>query len=177
MSLSDLASLGSFVSGVAVFVSLIYLSLQVRQTERNQRAIVQQARIDRSSDQLMRLTEPPLTRAWLKGLKSSDDATEEELFQFVVVFTAMLRNAEDVWFQHELGLLDEASLRNQLNPLRNVLGARGGTALWKVVRENYDAKFADRIDGLVPAQFGAGQYGVLAAWKAELARLANAPAV
>jgi hypothetical protein len=31
MSLSDLAPLGSFVSGVAVLISLIYLSLQVRQ--------------------------------------------------------------------------------------------------------------------------------------------------
>jgi hypothetical protein len=31
MSLSDLASLGSFVSGFAVLISLIYLALQVRQ--------------------------------------------------------------------------------------------------------------------------------------------------
>ena len=34
MSLSDLASLGSFVSGVAVLVSLIYLALQVRQPKK-----------------------------------------------------------------------------------------------------------------------------------------------
>lgn len=30
MSLTDLASLGSFVSAVAVLISLIYLSLQVK---------------------------------------------------------------------------------------------------------------------------------------------------
>jgi len=42
MSLSDLAAFGSFVSGLAVLVSLIFLLLQVRQTNRNQRALMQQ---------------------------------------------------------------------------------------------------------------------------------------
>ena len=36
MSLSDVAAIGSLVSGVAVLVSLVYLSLQVKQAERNQ---------------------------------------------------------------------------------------------------------------------------------------------
>jgi hypothetical protein len=40
MSLTDLASIGSLVSGVAVLVSLIYLSLQVKQAERNQQASI-----------------------------------------------------------------------------------------------------------------------------------------
>ncbi len=173
MSLSDLASLGSFVSGIAVLASLVYLSLQVRQAERNQRAIVQQARISRSSDQLMHLTEPSLARVWLKIQKSPGDATEEEAFQFMVIFTAMLRNAEDVWFQHELNLLDAASLNNQLGPLRSVLSSHAGATLWKVVRRNYDEKIATRVDTLVPADLGDGQYGALAAWKAEIANMKN----
>lgn len=40
MTLSDFAAIGSFVSGGAVLVSLVYLSLQVRQTERNQQASI-----------------------------------------------------------------------------------------------------------------------------------------
>ena len=34
MTLSDLASIGSLISGIAVLISLIYLSLQVRQAEK-----------------------------------------------------------------------------------------------------------------------------------------------
>jgi hypothetical protein len=48
MSLSDLAALGSFVSGVAVLVSLVFLYFQLRQVgaqvqqaERNQQAMIQ----------------------------------------------------------------------------------------------------------------------------------------
>ena len=47
MSLSDLSALGSFVSGIAVLASLIYLILQVRQAERYQKASVQQGRAAR----------------------------------------------------------------------------------------------------------------------------------
>src|SRR5579859_6744204 len=45
MSLSDLASVGSFVSGVAVLFSLIYLALQLRQSARNQMATIHHDRM------------------------------------------------------------------------------------------------------------------------------------
>ncbi len=175
MTLSDLASIGSLVSGVAVLISLIYLALQIRQAERNQRAIVQQARISRSSDQLMGVANPLLTHAWLQGLKGASDLTEEEAFQFIIVSTAMLRNVEDVYFQHDLGLLDGTSLENQLGPLRGFLRTRGGTAMWKAVRNNYDQGFASRVDRLVPVETDAGQYGLIASWKQELANLKAQP--
>src|SRR5215472_11229819 len=69
MSLSDLASLGSFVSGAAVLASLVFLFFQmrqmteqVRQTERNQRATINQERIAQYSDRLLRWSEPSLAR-------------------------------------------------------------------------------------------------------------------
>jgi hypothetical protein len=40
MSLSDLASIGNFVSGIAVVESLVYLAIQTRQGVRNQRSII-----------------------------------------------------------------------------------------------------------------------------------------
>ena len=44
MSLTDLASIGSLISSVAVLISLIYLALQVRQAEKNQQASIRQGR-------------------------------------------------------------------------------------------------------------------------------------
>ena len=174
MTLSDLASIGSFVSGMAVLASLIYLALQVRQGEKNQRAIVQQERVSRSSDQLFRLADPALVRAWMKGLKSVEDLTDEEAFQFTLVTTAMLRSVEDAYFQHKLRLLDSASLNNQVSPLRGVVATASGVALWKSVRSNYDESFAAFIDGLVPPQLGIGQLGIIAAWRAEFANMNRA---
>jgi hypothetical protein len=60
MSLSDLASIGTLVSSVAVFVSLIYLGLQMRQNAKHTRALIHQARIDRVVGSQLRSTEPNL---------------------------------------------------------------------------------------------------------------------
>ena len=60
MTLSDLASLATVISSGAVLVSLIYLSLQVRQTERNQRALMNQGAVTQIANSLNWLTEPAI---------------------------------------------------------------------------------------------------------------------
>jgi len=74
MSLSDLASLGSFVSGVAVLISLIYLALQVRQAEKNQRSLMQQGQANRICDLLLRNSDPSLAMIYRKGSPPSRSA-------------------------------------------------------------------------------------------------------
>jgi hypothetical protein len=44
ISLSDISSIASLVSSIAVVISLFYLSIQIRQAQKNQRAIMQQGR-------------------------------------------------------------------------------------------------------------------------------------
>jgi hypothetical protein len=44
MILSDAASIASIVGSAAVALSLVYEALQVRQAEKNQRGLMQQAR-------------------------------------------------------------------------------------------------------------------------------------
>jgi hypothetical protein len=45
MTLSDLASLATVLSGAAVLASLIYLAQQTRQNTRHTRALIEQARV------------------------------------------------------------------------------------------------------------------------------------
>ena len=74
MSLSDLASLGSFVSGLAVLISLVLLffqlrqlNQQVRQTERNQQASIRHGRITRGVDIQLARADPGAADAWRRG--------------------------------------------------------------------------------------------------------------
>jgi hypothetical protein len=50
MNLSDLAAIGSLVSGIAVLVSLVYLAQQTRQNSKHTRALIQQGRAIQSAD-------------------------------------------------------------------------------------------------------------------------------
>jgi len=54
MRLSDLAAIAGVLSSLAVFGSLIYLALQVRQTDRNQRTLLQRATSTRNMESLWR---------------------------------------------------------------------------------------------------------------------------
>ena len=109
MSLSDLASLGSLVSGAAVLGSLIYLALQVRQADRNQQASIRQGRTTRAVDLLLAQLEPGVANAWRRGLEAPDELTETELGQFLSLCRAQFHHVEDAFYQHEEGLLHDAA--------------------------------------------------------------------
>jgi hypothetical protein len=109
MSLSDLASLGSFVSGFAVLTSLIYLALQVRQTERNQQISIRHSRASRIVELELALADPALAHAWLHGAGSPQEITQTELSQFIHLCRALLFHFEDSFYQREEGLLNDAA--------------------------------------------------------------------
>src|SRR5215472_18516570 len=103
MSLSDLASLGSFVSGFAVLVSLVFLyfqlrqlGIQVRQAEKNQVASIGHTRATRMVDFLMRrATSPQFADAVRKGSWGHDDVSLTELAQFRSYIQAAYLNNRD----------------------------------------------------------------------------------
>jgi hypothetical protein len=114
MSLSDLASLGSFVSGVAVLVSLIYLALQVRQAEKNQRAMMNDSYASRITE-LLRLNIEPANAALLVRVTAGETSfTAEELFRLNTIFRLALINMQATFQQYEAGLLDKRSFETNL---------------------------------------------------------------
>ena len=60
MTISELGSLGEFVSAVAVLVTLIYLSVQVRQAKLQAATAQAQVRQDSGRAMLMHMTQPAL---------------------------------------------------------------------------------------------------------------------
>ncbi len=82
MTLSDLASIGSFISGIAVLVSLVYLAIQIRQSTRAQRAMGHQNRHDFAQQFLLKLSEEPTAAIFLRGAAGSADLTPTEALQY-----------------------------------------------------------------------------------------------
>jgi hypothetical protein len=148
MSLSDLASLGSFVSGVAVLVSLVYLALQVRQAERNQRGLMQQGRTERVSDYTLRLAEPGLAEVYWRGVRKPEDLSIAELDRFVSICRAGFLSAEESVLQHKAGLLDETSYSAFLAGWSFVAAMPGICAAWRMTSHLYGSDFSTLMDGL-----------------------------
>jgi hypothetical protein len=150
MSLSDLASIGSLVSGAAVLGSLIYLALQVRQADRNQQASIRHGRVTRHVDILLARADPGLATAWQHGAWSPDKLTETELTQYIAMCRAQFLTYKDAFYQHEEGLLNDDAFATVLGGARAVAGNPGFRLAWKSnVRRIHAGRFRDFMDGVV----------------------------
>jgi len=149
MSLSNLASLGSFVSGFAVLISLIYLALQVRQTERNQQISIRHSRASRIVQLELALADPAVVDAWLHGSGSPQELSQTELSQFTHLCRALFFHFEDSFYQREEGLLNDDAFETVVAGARLLARSPGVRAAWKMARPNFGGRFLDFMDGVV----------------------------
>jgi hypothetical protein len=169
MTLSDLAALGSFVSGFAVLVSLLYLAVELRRAERNQRAMIQQGRSARLVDMFLRFSEPDTTRIFFRVARGEPPATQDELAQFNAVFNAQNFSQEDTFLQHRMGLIGDAEFAGFRERLKSYYALPGVRARWAMTRTHYGPDFRAFIDGLVHETADAGPADLLAEWNAAVA--------
>ena len=148
MALSDLASIGNFVSGLAVLVSLVFLNLQIRQANKNQRAIIQQGRATRIADFLLHVAEPSLLPAWSAGLRGDRQIGPDQYLQFMSIARARFISFEDSFLQRRNELMEEGAFLGHLNAFRQVFDAPGLRAAWKLTSTTYDPDFTQFVDGI-----------------------------
>jgi hypothetical protein len=157
MSLADLASLGSFVSGAAVLASLAFLYLQMRQTaalikqtERNQRAAIRSERTYRTVDLVTALmAEPTAADAFYMGMAGTAEMTSTQIRQYALGSLARVFNAEDAFSQHAEGLLDESAFTNLTSAMRIALSSPGFRVAWRIYRAQFHGDFALFMDKLL----------------------------
>jgi len=169
MTLTDLASLGSFVSGVAVVVSFVFLGLQIRQNNRNQRSLIQQGRADNSLDLMLRLTEPHLQESMMRGRAGDLTMTPAQIDAFVRAWIATFSIWEDSYMQRQAGTIDRASLAADAANHRVYLSYPGCRAAWRTVRGQFTGAFRDYLDAMVSETPPARPPDVATTWRAFVA--------
>jgi hypothetical protein len=154
MSLSDLASLGSFVSGAAVLISLVFLyfqlrqvSQQVTQTEKNQRAAIRMGRTTRANDLYAQGMNFDVARVITKATRC-EDLSEVETDIYASYCTATLTNWEDTYFQYRSGLLDKAVWESEEANVRLSLSRPAFRAMWQNVQILYGQEFRHYVENL-----------------------------
>ena len=167
MSLSDLASIGSFVSGFAVLVSLIYLSLQIRQNTRHSRALIQQGRAARICQTLSDMAELDWTDGMEACLAGEANVSPKDLRKFNFVARTYFVSAEDSFLQHQEGLMDHQVFDGFEGSMRaGLAGSPGFLKAWKISRMSYVPAFRDYIDKLAAEAKAGGMQSALTAWNA-----------
>jgi hypothetical protein len=168
MSLSDFASIGPFVSAIAVLVSLLYLSVQVRQAHHNQQASIRQGRSTRIVNLFMAASNPSVAEAVAKGIAGAEDVSSTQFEQFRYYCMAEISHAEDSFYQHQEGLLNDPAFETFVRALKSWFRSSGVRALWKRARNDFTGEFVEFMDKVSAETPVAPSGDALAQWKADV---------
>jgi len=142
MTLSDLASIGSLVSGVAVLVSLIYLAQQTQQNSRHTRALIQQGRaVPNSAYTFQWAADASLTEAVMKTEDSDPTLDRVQFFRYFYTSMSVFAFFEDLFYQHREGLIDDQRHAGMVRLVQTRLQSAGFRACWKIAHDFYGTNF------------------------------------
>jgi hypothetical protein len=164
MTLSDLASLGSFVSGFAVVITLVFLLLQVRQAARHTRSAIAQNWTTRMVDIQLRQAEPVLSDIVQRGRDGDVTMTPQEMLRFMSYVRAQFWTAEDNFIQHRNRMLSDGYFRSVRRTYVGLMRGAGMQAAWDMFREFFEPGFATFMDDIAKEAEALGFASVPERW-------------
>ena len=164
MTLSDLAALGSFVSGVAVLVSLIYLATQVRQATKHTRAQISQAIVDRRVEIQMHQASDELSEIVMRGRRGDETMTALEVTRFMSWARSQFWDAEDTFLQYREGMLRQEMYGSFRTSVTNMMRGAGMQTAWASLRANFVPDFTAFMDSVGREAIARGYFDYGVGW-------------
>ena len=152
MTLAELASFSTAISGAVVTASLIYLAIQTHQNTRNIRALIHQGSTARTTSILAGLMHQDFCAAWIEG--NGGEATPQAVRarQFFFHCSIALNSMEDLYVQHKMDLLNQEQFARGSEAYRRLLAEPGMRKFWEAERALFAASapgFTAYVDGLL----------------------------
>ncbi|MCZ6854952.1 MAG: hypothetical protein O7G86_13645 [Gammaproteobacteria bacterium] len=129
MTIQDLGSIGEFVSSIIVLGTLIYLVIQVRQSNMMSRAQARQTTISIAQAELFQLVDNPD----LVVAMANEPTTDEQRGKLAFWLTSALRQREFDWMQYKDGVIDEETYRTYVGVISLLLGTGHTRRWWRAV--------------------------------------------
>ena len=149
MTLADLSSLGSFISGVAVLTSLMFVGYQLRQNTQAVRATASQAH----ASNLQQIVTPivvsgEVARIWRLGLSNFETLTDDERVRFIAYASGLYRFYESARLQWRHGQLDSEHWQNVALQAADFARQPGIKRFWEIRRHWHSTEFQTWYDSL-----------------------------
>jgi len=150
MSLESLGSIGEFIGGLAVIASFIYLAVQIRQNTRSVRAATHHSSATAVLDvQNLFAQDRDLAKIFLQGAEAFEQLPPEERLRFDALMRSVFVYYEDLYFQHEQGLIDSHLWHGRQRSMVDHLGRPGIVSWWRRVSHHFSDRFVSHIDDLL----------------------------
>jgi hypothetical protein len=153
MSLSDLASIGSFVSGVAVVVSFLFLTMQLRQnTQSLRRAEGNATQSQISAFRLAIANNRDVAKVWVTGLSDGGELDEIDSARFNTLMSETIWNYFHMWDRDQLGIWEAHEWKRLAPEVGQLLTTRRGANWWANGRLFCPPDYARAVDKTISDQ-------------------------
>ena len=150
MSLDALGNLGELIAALATIVTLAYLALQIKQSNRSHQLVAVTQLHDSSQEWLGQLVQDGVALdAYLVGLNAPETLSREQRARFNLMVLQCLRGGEAGWIQSEWGLVDSEYWSGFREIIKHVVGSEGGRKAFDQNRHFLNPKFADEVDRIL----------------------------
>ncbi len=172
MTLEQLSSASQIVAAIGVIASLVYLALQVRQSEISQRALVLQARTDRGITLSLCFSEPYMGELLAKIVRGEGDLDAGQQAALLGYVRSLALNVLDARAQNQTGLLNDAGFERALAGARWFFSMPHARATWRLLHNQFTAADVAGLNQLlvdpVPLATPVDQVAIGKAIRAEL---------
>jgi len=147
MTISDIGSIGNVFAAIAVFVTFVFLSRQVKQANMLAKSQVRQRMVEQAQQEIYQwMNNADLPEAFLPTTKLSAEA-QAKLHFFLL---AAMRQREWEWYQHKDGVIDKAVYQSYHEVIGLHLGVARTRKWWRTVgRIGFNQEFAAEVDALL----------------------------
>ena len=142
MTLEQAAYVAEIVGVIVIVVTLIYLSVQVRQGAELLRSESRQAQVTNDQTGVYKFVEHPELGRFFSAPETPSFEDKTKL-QFWII--GQMRAREHEWLQYESGALDEATWLSYRGVIYFLLGTERARAHWDLCSPFFNANFVEMV--------------------------------
>jgi hypothetical protein len=147
VTLNELGSLGEFMSGLAVVVTLVYLALQIRYNTRAVRSSMHQDMVESTLRIAESLSDNEnIARIVLKADEDYGNLTKEELIRFEAYAERVFGNFESVFYSYRNSMVEQDLWESWESSFLNDISRIAMRRFWHDERPLHLRDFMDFID-------------------------------
>lgn len=153
MWLEELARFATIVSAMAIVVSAVYASIQIRHNTRAVRASAFQQVIDSFASISFDIArDKALVEVYLRAGRDYASLNEVERAQYSLMLLSFLRRAENVLFQSNTRLLTSEHWSGIRKSIKAILAPPGARACWGEIGDRLNPDFRAFVGALIAEQ-------------------------
>jgi len=143
-------AIGEIIGALAVFLTLIYLALQIRQNTKAVQASAVDASISKVTSVRQSMYESAeIAGIYIAGIANPDDLDELSRTRFRLLMHNILLAISNIYSQTNFAGLSSSMWESQLVLLRRVVTSPGGRWFWKEYQLEFDEAFRGQIEAIL----------------------------